>query len=135
MTRPEPASSPPQRPTALQPSGRLRRGDRLLHKGDFDVVFQRGRRAQGRHLHAIVSLGRGQHGQPRLGLAVAKAAGHAPARARLRRLTRDAFRALRPLWSRPFDLVVSIRQPWPDAALDQVLEELLELSQKLRLLA
>ena len=125
---------PPTGATAI-PQGTLRRRDRLQHKRDFDTVFARGRRAQGSHLSAIACLARGPHGQPRLGLAVAKAAGHAPARARLRRLTREAFRALRPELQRSVDLVVSVRHPWPDAQLADVLQELQTLGKKLRLIA
>ena len=117
------------------PHGSFRRHNRLQHKLDFDTVFQRGRRAQGRHFNLIACLVRDPDAQPRLGLAVAKGAGHSPARARLRRLTREAFRALRPALQRPVDLVVSARQPWPNAQLADVVEELLFLSKKLRLIA
>ena len=120
----------------LQPTvtGKLQRADRLRHKSEFDAVFQRGRRAHGPHLSVIATPVREPAAPPRLGLAVAKGVGHAPARARLRRLAREAFRALRPSLQRPFDVVVSSRQPWPDAQLADVLAELSWLGRKLRLL-
>ena len=132
-----PASGPsapvtPHHPT--EPLGTLRRCDRLQHKADFDAVFQRGRRAHGPHLHVIACPVRQMGTPPRLGLAVAKGVGHAPARARLRRLAREAFRALRPQLQRSVDLVVSARQPWPDARLADVVEELTWLGRKLRLM-
>jgi len=130
---PAPKLSTPQGET-LAPRGTLGRHNRLQNKPDFDTAFQRGRRAQGRHLNLIACLNRGPRAIPRLGLAVAKGVGHSPARARLRRLAREAFRALRPSLQRPFDLVVTARQPWPNAQLLDVVEELLFLSQKLRLL-
>lgn len=117
------------------PRGAFNRRSRLQHKGDFDRVFQGGRRAQGRHLHLIACLPREPNGSPRLGLAVAKGVGHSPARARLRRLAREAFRVLRPALQHPVDLVVSARHPWPDANLLDVVEEMLFLGKKLRLIA
>jgi ribonuclease P protein component len=60
----------------------------------------------------------------RLGLSVAKAVGHAPARARLRRLLRAAFRALRSSWPAGTDVVVMVRVPWTDATLLSVIDEL-----------
>jgi ribonuclease P protein component len=124
---PTPAASP-------TPSGQLQRSDRLQRKSEFDAVFQRGRRAHGPHLSVIATPVREPAAAPRLGLAVAKGVGHAPARARMRRLAREAFRTLRPSLQRPVDLVVSTRQPWPDAQLADVLAELSWLGKKLRLL-
>ena len=117
------------------PHGAFRRTSRLQNKTEFDHVFQRGRRAQGQHLYVIACPVRDPDALPRLGLAVAKGAGHSPARARLRRLAREAFRAVRPRLQRPVDLVVSARHPWPDAQLADVIDELLFLGKKLRLIA
>ncbi len=136
MIAPPPAASAdPASPGEIPaPHGSLGRGSRLQYKRDFDRVFQRGRRAHGHHIHLIASPPREQDAPPRLGLAVAKGVGHAPARARLRRLTREAFRVLRPALRRPVDLVVSARLPWPNAQLVDVLEEMMLLGKKLRLI-
>ena len=117
----------------LQPSGRLQRQDRLAHKGEFDAVFKRGRRAHGPHLHVVARILPDRPTRPLLGLAIARGVGHAPARARLRRLTREAFRALRPLLQKPVALIVSARQPWPHAQLADVLAEMALLIRQLHL--
>ena len=70
----------------------------------------------------------------RLGLAVARTAGHAPARARLRRLMREAFRCIRPELRGPTDLVALVRQPWPEANLASVVQQMRISAQAMRLL-
>jgi ribonuclease P protein component len=63
-----------------------------------------------------------------LGLAVSTGVGNSPARARLKRLIRAAFRSVlanRPAWrTRGPALVVSARAPWPEADLTAVCREL-----------
>jgi ribonuclease P protein component len=87
-------------------------------------VLRRGRRGRGAHLGVSVVLrGEAFAGRRRLGIAVSKRSGHAPARARLRRLLREAFRGLRMGWP-ALDLVVSCGTPWPDARLADVAAEL-----------
>ena len=126
------------------PAGRLRRSDRVQHQGEFRLVLRRGRRARGLHfvLVALRTLPASSVTLParpgalpgcRLGLAVAKGAGNAPARARLRRLLREAFRSLRAGFHGPCDLVVLASTPWPDAHLAAVVAELQGLTLKLRL--
>ncbi|MCO4760935.1 MAG: ribonuclease P protein component [Myxococcales bacterium] len=109
----------------LAPSGRFGRCHRLRTRGDFDRVFRNGRRARGRHL-AIVGLRHGGDGS-RLGLAVGKKSGNAPARARLRRLLREAFRSVRHEFPQPMELVVRTLKPWPEADLALVHAELAAL--------
>lgn len=111
--------------------GPLGRSHRLLHKRDFDQVFSRGRRSGGAHFQVIAAASPG--GQPRLGLAVARGAGNSPDRARLRRLLREAFRAVRSRLTQSADVVVSIKQPWPGAGLQDVAAELLVALRKMRL--
>ncbi len=115
------------------PQGRFGRSDRLGLQREFRAVLRRGRRSQGAHflLAAAPSVG----SKPRLGLAIAKATGHAPDRARMRRLLREAFRAVRTLLTKAVDLVVLMRQPWPRATLRDVTEDLLDQCRRLRLLA
>ena len=82
---------------------RFRREQRLLHKADFDRVFEQGRRVYSRGLvmHALPS----PTGAARLGLVTSRRFGNAVRRNRARRLVREAFRhdqAQLP----PLDLVV-----------------------------
>jgi ribonuclease P protein component len=122
-------------PSPLRPRGRLRRRDRLLRARDFALVLRRGKRRGDGQLTVSVltrrSLGPAGDADTsatardldvapwRLGLAVGRRAGHSPARARLRRLLREAFRALRAGWP-PLDVVVSAARPWPEARLEAV---------------
>lgn len=69
---------------------------------------------------------RREDGTRRLGLAIARGCGNAPARARMRRLLRESFRALRAAWP-GLDLVVSCSRPWPGAGMADVAEELAAL--------
>ncbi len=94
--------------------------------------MRKGRKAQGPHFLLVAARGSRDHS--RLGLAVAKAAGNAPARARLRRLLREAFRSLRPQLQQPSDLVVLSRVPWPTADLATVASELWLQAGQLRLI-
>lgn len=94
--------------------------------------MRKGRKAQGAHFLLVAA--RGQREGSRLGLAVAKAAGNAPARARLRRLLREAFRSLRTQLQQPSDLVVLSRVPWPEADLAAVVNELWLQAGQLRLI-
>lgn len=97
-------------------------------------MLRQGRRAGGAHV--VLAVGppaAGAQVRIRLGLAVAREVGHAPARARLRRLLREAFRALRAGWHAPGDVVVLARRPWPEANLACVMAELTDLGARLRL--
>ena len=96
--------------------------------------MKQGRRAQGKHV-GLFAL-RTSLPQHRLGLAISVGVGHAPARARMRRLLREAFRTLRPqmIGAERIDLVLLCRTPWPEATLGEVLAELTHLGARLRLL-
>ncbi|MBM4343884.1 MAG: ribonuclease P protein component [Deltaproteobacteria bacterium] len=107
------------------PVGRFGRRDRLCRQRQVRRVLRRGVRRQGAHLHLTVSAAvPPPQGRPRLAIAVGRAAGHAPARARLRRLVRAAFRALRPGWPTDAECVVAVRAPWPLARLADLCAEL-----------
>jgi ribonuclease P protein component len=94
------------------PRLRYRREQRLLHRADFDRVFQQGRRvfARGLVLHWMVSPA----GWARLGLVTSRRFGNAVRRNRARRLVREAFR-LDQRELPPLDLVI-LPQPgaFPD---------------------
>lgn len=115
---------------ATQPRGRFGRQDRLRTGRDFDRVFRRGRRQRGPHLAIVVRRASGD--RSRLGLAISRGAGNSPCRARLRRLCREAFRALRWHFPQSVDVVVMIRTPWPTAAMQDVRGELDDLMCRLR---
>lgn len=123
------------RPAPPGPVGRLRRVHRLQHKREFDGVFADGRRAYGPHLLVVAAPVQDPPGLSRLGLAVSRGTGHAPARARLRRLLREAFRSLRPHFRHTGNLVISVRQPWSKAHLAEVIQELSMILKRLRLTA
>ncbi|MCB9738766.1 MAG: ribonuclease P protein component [Deltaproteobacteria bacterium] len=105
----------------MTPRGRLHRSDRVLLRRDFEQILRRGRRRRGDHLGIAVL--RREDDTRRIGLAVSRGCGHSPARARMRRLLREAFRALRADWP-GIDLVVTCGRPWPDAHLPEVAAEL-----------
>ncbi len=72
------------------PDQRFRRGDRLLHKSEFDRAFEGGRKAFVRGL--VVYVHDGAVGHPRIGLVTSRKFGNAVRRNRARRLLREAFR-------------------------------------------
>ena len=121
----------------MLPIGRFGRRDRLLRNRDIRAVLRRGRRRHGQHLQVVAWWPRssGSPGTaepmpcdwPQLGMSVAKAVGSSPARARMRRLLREAFRALRNHCRRPLALMIVARTPWPDATLAWVTTEIFDL--------
>jgi ribonuclease P protein component len=86
---------------------RFGRERRLRARAEFDRVFRKGTRVEGR-LFVMIGLpnDRPEH---RLGLAVSRKVGSATERNRVRRLLREGFRRLEPAGGRGFDLVVVAR--------------------------
>jgi ribonuclease P protein component len=83
------------------------RSGRLLKPDEFDAVFQRGRRVQGKLLNAIACTGGAR--QARLGLTVSrKTAPRAVDRNRIKRQVRESFRLQRAQLP-PLDIVISAR--------------------------
>lgn len=83
---------------------RFGRERRLRARAEFDRVFRKGTRVEGR-LFVMIGLpnDRADH---RLGLAVGRKVGGATDRNRVRRLLRESFRRLEPADGGGFDLVV-----------------------------
>ena len=83
------------------------RDRRLRTRTEFDRVFRKGTRIEGR-LFVMIGLpnDRPEH---RLGLAVSRKVGGATVRNRVRRLLRESFRKLDAADGRGFDLVVVAR--------------------------
>jgi ribonuclease P protein component len=86
---------------------RFERERRLRVRGDFDRVFKRGRRLEGR-LFVMITLpnGRSEH---RLGIAAGRKLGGAVVRNRARRLLRESFRRRELTGGVGFDLVIVVR--------------------------
>jgi ribonuclease P protein component len=90
---------------------RFRPSQRLRTKAQFDRVFRRGARLDGRLFTLLVAPNGGS--RDRLGLAVSRRVGGAVVRNRARRLLRECFRRLEPEGRPPLDLVVLAK---PDIA-------------------
>jgi ribonuclease P protein component len=86
---------------------RFGRKRRLRVRAEFDLVFRRGKRLEGR---MFLMIGLPNDGpEHRLGLAVNRKMGSAVKRNRARRLLRESFRRLGPAGGRGFDLVIVAR--------------------------
>ena len=82
---------------AREGAGRRSRRGRLSRSADFDRVFREGRSHASRHL-VLYAFPRAESatdgGQPRLGVSVGRKVGGAVERTRVKRVLREAFRAL-----------------------------------------
>ena len=96
----------------------MERKNRLSRSRDFDAVYRQGRSVSTRFL-TLYWFGRGgEPGEPRLGLAVPKAAGNAVVRNRIKRQLREIWRAkLDAAAIEPVnDYVLVVRPGLPEAA-------------------
>ncbi|HSD28698.1 MAG TPA: ribonuclease P protein component [Vicinamibacteria bacterium] len=103
---------------------RFRPRQRLRTGAEFDAVFKRGVRLDGR-LFLLLAAPNGR-GFDRLGLAVSRRIGGAVQRNRARRLLREGFRRLERAGSPGFDLVVVARAPLAHRGQAEVDRELRE---------
>jgi ribonuclease P protein component len=71
----------------------MHKRNRLSRSRDFDAVYRQGRSTSTRFLVLYWFDRDGEGGEPRLGLAVPKAAGNAVARNRIKRQLRELWRA------------------------------------------
>jgi ribonuclease P protein component len=103
-------------------SAHLRPSQRLRTRRQFDRLFRRGARLDGRLFTLLVAANGGR--LDRLGLAVGRKVGGAVVRNRARRLLRESFRRLAPP-SRPgLDLVVLVKPDIVGRSLAEVEREL-----------
>ena len=86
----------------------MQRKNRLSRSRDFDAVYRHGRSASPRFLtlHWFERSADDEGGEPRLGLAVPRAAGNAVVRNRIKRIFRELFRKAKGRFGVPLDVVV-----------------------------
>jgi ribonuclease P protein component len=96
----------------------VQRKNRLSRSRDFDAVYRHGRSASTRFLTLYWFARDGDPGDPRLGLAVPKAAGNAVVRNRIKRKLREIWRAKLGEESIPMtnDYVLVVRPGLPESA-------------------
>ena len=93
----------------------VQRRNRLSRSRDFDAVYRHGRSVSTRFL-TLYWFGRDEDpGDPRLGLAVPKAAGNAVVRNRIKRQLREAWRARLEEVPRGRDYVLKAKPGLPEA--------------------
>jgi ribonuclease P protein component len=96
----------------------VQRKNRLSRSRDFDAVYRHGRSVSTRFLTLYWFTRDGEPADPRLGLAVPKAAGNAVVRNRIKRRLREIWRAKldEESVSRTYDYVLVVRAGLPEAA-------------------
>jgi len=92
----------------------VQRRNRLSRSRDFDAVYRHGRSVATRFL-VLYWFPRDDDGEPRLGLAVPKAAGSAVVRNRVKRCLRETWRARLERIPRGRDYVLVARPPLAEA--------------------
>ena len=103
-------------------SARFRASQRLRTRAQFDRVFRRGTRLDGRLFTLLVAANGTPH--DRLGLGVSRKVGGAVVRNRARRLLRESFRRLEPSERPALDLVVLAKPDIAGRSLAEVDREL-----------
>ena len=96
----------------------MQRKNRLSRSRDFDAVYRHGRSVSTRFLTLYWFAREDEPGEPRLGLAVPKAAGNAVVRNRIKRKLREIWRAKLDGGGVPStnDYVLVVRAGLPEAA-------------------
>ena len=93
----------------------MQRRHRLSRSRDFDAVYRQGRSTSTRFLVLYWFDRDGEPGEPRLGLAVPKAAGNAVARNRIKRQLREVWRERLDQIPADRDYVLIVKPGLPEA--------------------
>ena len=93
----------------------MQRRNRLSRSRDFDAVYRQGRSTSTRFLVLYWFERDDDSGEPRLGLAVPRAAGNAVVRNRIKRQLREAWRARLGWLPADRDYVLIVRPGLPEA--------------------
>jgi ribonuclease P protein component len=93
----------------------VQRRHRLSRSRDFDAVYRQGRSTSTRFLVLYWFERDGEPGEPRLGLAVPKAAGNAVARNRIKRQLREVWRERLEQIPADRDYVLIVKPGLPEA--------------------
>ena len=94
----------------------MQRKNRLSRSRDFDAVYRHGRSVSTRFLTLYWFVRTDEPGEPRLGLAVPKAAGSSVVRNRIKRQLRDIVRERLDRVPSTNDYVLVVRRGLPEAA-------------------
>ena len=96
----------------------LSRDERLSHQGEFDRVFQEGRKF-GASFAIIRAVPNGLK-HSRLGMSLGRRVGNAVRRNRIKRLIREAYRLNKHVLGCPCDIVVVPRPGWRNLILREI---------------
>ena len=115
-----------------KPDQGLKRSQRLTRSALFRQTYAQGRRWIGRFM--VLWLRSGEGASLRLGVVASRKVGNAVARARAKRLLREAYRRNRFRMAGPFDVVIVARHDILAALRDDIESELLKLAKSAGLL-
>jgi ribonuclease P protein component len=110
-----PPGARPEAPLRVAVTRAVQRRNRLSRSRDFDAVYRQGRSTSTRFLVLYWFERESDPGEPRLGLAVPRAAGNAVVRNRIKRQLREVWRARLDRLPADRDYVLIIRPGLPEA--------------------
>jgi len=109
-----------------KPDQRLGRSRRLTRRNDFQQAYAQGHKHVGRLM--VLWTRTGEDAALRLGVVAGRKVGNAIARARAKRLLREAYRRNRVFLTGHVDVVIVARRSILSAAWDDIVKELLSLA-------
>ena len=120
--------APGQRIIQPRPDLRLGKTRRLIHPREFSETYAQGQRWTGRYM--VLWLRRSAEASMRVGVVASRKVGGAVARARAKRLLREAFRLNRWMFSGTVDVVLVARHSILTADRESVVGELIGLAEQ-----